>query len=104
MKAKIIISIFGFMAFGASAQLSIGSSADYKHPQLAAKAKKAEQEALAKDKSTTELVFDKNSNYKDQTNNRLKVIGRKRKSNESSPSNTDPNRKADYKHSNGLSN
>lgn len=93
------------MALGASAQqLTMGSSADYKHPQLAAKAKKAEQEAIAKDTSTTELVFDKNSNYKDQTNNTLKVKGRKKKSSESSPSNTDPNRQADYKHSNGLSN
>ncbi|HTF81552.1 MAG TPA: hypothetical protein VL947_07500 [Cytophagales bacterium] len=104
MKKKIIISIISFVALSASAQhFHTGSSGDYKHPQMAQKAQAAEAEKLAADTSTHELVYEKNDNYKDQTNNVLRVKGRRKKTTNDAPTNTDTRRRqGDYKHPNGL--
>lgn len=104
MRKHLLISLFVIVALGVSAQqMNTGSSGDYKHPQMAQKAQAAEAEKLAKDTTTQELVLDQNPNYKDQTNNTLKVKGKRPKQNSNSPSNTDRRRSnADYKHANGL--
>jgi len=105
MRKKMLISIISFVVLGASAQqLNTGSANDYKHPQMAQKAKQAEAEKQAQDKSTHEYVYDQTASYKNQNNNLLKVLGIKRKDNRNAPSNTERRRNADYKHSNGLGN
>lgn len=104
MKKNILVSIISFLAIGASAQqMNTSASGDYKHPQMARKAQEVEAERLAQDKTTYELVYERNLNYKDQTNNLIKVKGTAKKENNSAPTNTDMQWKnADYKHSNGL--
>ncbi len=103
MKQHILILLFVIVAGASAQQMNTASSGDYKHPQMAQKAQVAEAEKLAKDTSTQELVYDQNPNYKDQTNNTLKVKGKRPKQNNNSPSNTDRRRmNADYKHPNGL--
>jgi len=103
MLKYILISIITFIGLSASAQqMNTGSSHDYKHPQMAQKAKQEEQAKLAKDTSKYELVYDKTDNYKNQTNNTLKVKGRRKKNKNNAPTNTDPNMTADYKHPHGL--
>jgi hypothetical protein len=103
MKSKsILFALFTSSLLAVGQQMHNNATGDYKHPQLAEKAAEMQKATAANDTNTYVVEFVQNLNYKDQTNNSLKIKSTRKRKPATPQTTALPKQNSDYKHPQGL--